>query len=336
MKALVVTAPNQPAVQEIPEPRPGRYDALVRIEACGICNSTDWKLIEGTMSWAPPFPIVLGHESVGIVTEVGPGVRKFKVGDRVSRPLAFWPGSEPGLNVAMGGFAERGMVRDGAAMAADGDESLAEDYNVQRQIVLPPNLDAVTGALAISLSETASMLRHLPNLRGKKIVVAGTGIAGLAFTLWAKLAGAFVITLGRRASRLEEAKKTGADATVDTTRDNFPKEILQIAAGPVDGMIEATGDAALAGRLLEALSEQGFAAAYGVPPTGTSYDPLWKSHPVEEHLSFPWVADLLARGWIRPDWFISHTWPFEEVLDAFEQAHRGDVRKGFVKIGGAS
>ncbi len=87
MKALVVPQAGKLQLANIPPPEISPYDALVRIEACGICNSTDQKLIEGTMYWAPPFPITLGHEAVGTVIEVGAKVRKFKVGDRVTRPI---------------------------------------------------------------------------------------------------------------------------------------------------------------------------------------------------------------------------------------------------------
>ena len=93
------------------------------------------------MFWAPPFPITLGHESVGTVIEVGPKVWKFKVGDRITTPIGFWPGSRKDLNPAMGGFSEYGIARDGFAMAADGNRSLADDYNVHRQLIVLPGLD---------------------------------------------------------------------------------------------------------------------------------------------------------------------------------------------------
>ncbi|MEI9997917.1 MAG: alcohol dehydrogenase catalytic domain-containing protein [Verrucomicrobiota bacterium] len=217
MKALIVPAPGRIEVRDIPDPEIGPYDALVRNECCGLCSSTDTKLIDGQMFWAPPFPFVLGHESCGTVIKTGAKVRRYQPGDRVTRTLAFWPGTRPGLHVAMGGFAELGLVRDAEAMARDGDVSLLDDYNTQRQCVVSKALDPVQASLAISLSETASVLRHLPKLRGKTIAVAGTGVAGLAFTLWCKLAGARVITLGRRPQRLAEAKRLGADATVDTS-----------------------------------------------------------------------------------------------------------------------
>lgn len=332
MKAVVVPEVGRLEIQDIPNPELGPYDALVRNEWCGICSSTDSKLIDGTMFWAPPFPFVLGHESSGTVVEVGKKTRRYRVGDRVTRSLAFWPGSRKELNVAMGGFAEYGIVRDAEAMARDGDSSLLEDYNTLREVVMPAHLGSIDASLAISLSETASMLRHLPNLRGKTVVVAGTGVAGLTFTLWCKLAGAYVIGLGRRASRLEEASRLGADATLDTSRGDVVQGLLELGRGPVDGLIEATGDADLANRLLGALRDDGFAAAYGVPPTGIAYDKRWANYPVEEHLSLPWVCDLIKRGWVNPDWFISHKWDLDQIQTAFDEVRRGDVKKGFIRL----
>lgn len=332
MKALLVPEKGRLELGEIVPPVPGPYDALVRMECCGICNSTDAKLIDGTMFWAPPFPFVLGHESVGTVIEIGPKVRTFKLGDQVTRPLAFWPGTRTGLHVAMGGFSERGVVRDGRAMAGDGDASLANDYNVQRQNVVPEGLSARDAALAISLSECASVLRHLPPLAGKRVVIAGTGIAGLAFTLWCKRAGAFVVTLGRRDERLEAAKTVGADVAVNTSGADWVGQVLRATVGPADGLIEATGDARLAEQMLALLHEDGFASAYGVPPTGTAYDGRWKKSVVEEHLSFGEVAGLLARGVVKPEWFVSHEWDMGEVVAAFDQVRRGEIIKGFVRL----
>ncbi|MCY3021753.1 MAG: alcohol dehydrogenase catalytic domain-containing protein [Planctomycetota bacterium] len=262
MKALVVTAPGWLEIRDIPAPKPGPYDALVRIEWCGICNSTDHKLLMGQMSWAPPCPFVLGHEAAGTVLEVGPHVRKYKPGDVVTRPMAFWPGSRPGMNIAIGGFAEYGLVRDVAAMAADGDKLMANDYTSSRQVVVPKGLSTRDAALAISLSETASALRHLPHPRGLTILVA----------------------------------------------------------------------VKLAQELLAVLKPGGFASAYGAPAAGQAYPPGWQNAQPEEHLSLPWVAGLLARGWVKPEWFVTHTWEFAQVIEAIGQAQRGDVLKGLVRI----
>ena len=332
MKSVVVPQKGQLELAEIPIPAPGSYQALVRIECCGICGSTDWKIINGHMTWAKQYPLVLGHESVGRVVEVGANVRKFKVGDRVTRPV--YPADpDRGLYSAMGGFSEYGLVTDAVAMSADGDPSLLGDYTALRQNVVPAGLGAVEASLAISLSETASVLAGLPSLRNRTVIIAGTGIAGLSLTLWAKMAGARVVTLGRRGTRMAAARALGADATVDTTMDNWQAQVLKATGGLVDGVIEAIGDVAFSAMLLKFVKAGGFACAYGAPEDGQAYPTGWSVAPVEEHLAYGWVADMLKRGWVRSEWFATQIWPLDDAVKAFDFVRRGDIVKGFVLMG---
>jgi threonine dehydrogenase-like Zn-dependent dehydrogenase len=331
MRALVVTEPGAFAWQEVPEPKLGPYDALVEIEACGICSSTDRKLIDVRMSWQPPPPFVLGHEAVGLVTAVGKRVRRFSVGDRVTRPVAWWPGEGP-MGIGIGGFAERGIVRDHLAMARDGDNTLVNEYLPQRQVVLPPWLAPQSAVLGVTLAETASVLASLPVLRQRRVAVTGTGCAGLSFALWAKLAGARVTVLGRRKERLDKALELGADQTIDTRDPDWPR---QLATGGVDVAIETTCAPDVAGPLAQLLPENGIACAYGAPPEGEEYDARWVNAAVNEHLAWPWVTDLIRRGWIDPAWFITHRYPANDIVSAFDAVVRGEVVKAIVDIGGS-
>jgi len=108
MRAAIVETPGRLEIREVPLPQPGDYQALVRMEACSICNATDHKIVEGQLPFISrdQYPGILGHESVGTVVEVGPRVRHFREGDRVLRVWAV----VPGLNSFWGGFAEFGLV----------------------------------------------------------------------------------------------------------------------------------------------------------------------------------------------------------------------------------
>ncbi len=331
MRALIVPEWGRLELRDdIPTPTIRPHQALVRIECCGICSSTDWKVIRGQMAWAGRPPLLLGHESVGRVVRVGERVRRFREGDRVTRPI-FPPGLN-GWGSAFGGFAEYGIVTDVQAMASDGDDSMLDDYNARRQNVVPVGIEPADAALAISLAETASVLRLLPNLNGKRVVVAGTGVAGLALTRWCKLAGAFVVTLGRREPRLSLAREIGADAVVDTRHDAFLQQTRDACPGPVDGLIEAIGDVAFADRLLDLLEDNAFACAYGAPAGDDRFDPRWRVADVREQHNYPWVCDMIQRGWVRSDSFVSHSWPFDRVREAFEAVRAGDVVKGIVQV----
>ena len=112
MKGIFVTAKDQTAILDLPEPAIGPYEALVQVEACGICNSTDWKIIHREFVGGS-YPVLLGHESAGGVIRIGEQVRSFALGDRVLRstlraehlPFA-------GSRSCWGGFVERAIVTD--------------------------------------------------------------------------------------------------------------------------------------------------------------------------------------------------------------------------------
>lgn len=83
MLSVAVVKPDQVELVDIPIPTPGPYEARIRSEAACLCNATDRKLIEGHFPGVEDYPLILGHETVGIVEQVGEKVRNFKVGDRL-------------------------------------------------------------------------------------------------------------------------------------------------------------------------------------------------------------------------------------------------------------
>ena len=89
MRAVVVIEPDKVDIVEISEPVCGPYQAKVKTEAATLCNATDGKLVSGHFPGVENYPLVLGHESVGIVQKVGEKVRNFKAGDRVVGGLLF-------------------------------------------------------------------------------------------------------------------------------------------------------------------------------------------------------------------------------------------------------
>ena len=81
MKAAVLTGPNEMTVREVETPEPGAGDVLVRVKACGVCQ-TDYLGFTGARE-NMPYPTIMGHEISGIVDKTGPGVKGFKAGDEV-------------------------------------------------------------------------------------------------------------------------------------------------------------------------------------------------------------------------------------------------------------
>ncbi len=157
MLAAVVSKPGVLEVIDIPLPRPGPYDCLVKIDACAICTGTDSHIAFGKFPWRVDYPFILGHESTGAITEVGSKVKYFKLGQRVTRPTAV-PNNERinGLGSNWGGFAEWGIVRDTRAAAEDGltvDGMLSASRNP-----LPGDVDPISAALSINQREILSVV----------------------------------------------------------------------------------------------------------------------------------------------------------------------------------
>lgn len=326
MRALIVPATGELQVADVPRPEPRPGEALVRVLACGVCTSTDWKVINGQMPWAGPPPFVLGHESVGEVVEVGPGVTALKPGDRVTRPV--FPEGEP-LGTAFGGFAEYGIVADPRAQRST---ERINDYNRDRQRVIPNGLSADATALSISLAETASVVNALPDLSGRSVAVAGTGIAGLSLTVWAKAADAWVVTIGRRDKRLARASLLGADATVNSSSHDVVDATLAAAGGAIDGVLEAIGDTAFADRLARLVKPDGWLVAYGAPPSGRAFDERWRIADVKEQDAYDHVWDGMLDGRLNAESFGMVTRPFHAVIDALHEAREGHQVKIVIRM----
>ena len=335
MKALVVVRPGTLELRDIPRPVPGPREALVKIDACGICGTTDRELIAGTQPYHNEYPAILGHESTGLVVEVGADCRKYKVGDRVTRPAAIIAGSHrDSLASCWGGFAEYGLVREPAPGAVP-------DYQEERELVVDSRLSPAQAALAISLAETASWIWQLPPLGGHAVVVSGTGCAGLTIATWCKMAGARVCVLGRRNERLETARRLAADAVVNVRTATDPvDEIRAFAPEGADIFCDACGARDQVVLAAKVCREGGLWARYAVEPAGGYDEPsdgapgILRAIPeAREHIAYDWAADALLRGTVRAGDFLTHEWPLEDYAEAFAAVARGEVIKGLLRIG---
>ena len=248
MRAAVVEAFKEPLKiwNDWKDPEIGANDAIVKIMANGICRS-DWHLWQGHWDWlgfSPPLPAVLGHESAGIVEEVGSNVKRFKKGDRVVFPFGQACGSCPtcadghqnicdNLSMSMflgaGGFGEYSPV-------ASADVNLVE---------LPESVSFVEGAgLGCRFITAFHGVTYQGNVEpGQWVAVFGCGGVGLAAVDVASAMGANVIAVSRSANKLEKARELGAVHTV-VAGDNASGEIQEYTKGGVHVALECLGTAA--------------------------------------------------------------------------------------------
>lgn len=329
MKALLVTGIGQMAMAELPIPEPGPYEALVKVEACGICNSTDHKLVMGT--FVPgKFPSALGHESAGKVVQLGAKVRHFAIGQRVLRPGLFdW--HVPDGRSTWGGFSEYAVVVDGRAMREDGGGE--GHWSAAKQQVVPETISAAQAAAMITLKETLSCLQNLGVTAGSSVAIVGTGPVGQAFAYEARLLGAEQLTVfGRRRDWAERFAVLGADRYV--VGDDWPEGVIRLTADRgFDFVIEAVGSSRALSTALKLAGKKGKVGLYGVTPEDDPWLAAEYKHPqvsmprVEEADVHEQFLEWVAQGKIHLDDWYTATIPWTEYQQGFELVEQNHSAK---------
>lgn len=270
MKAAVVVEPGKLDVLEVPVPAPGPYQALVAIEACSFCSSTDLKIVHNELPFVSDYPCILGHESVGRVVQCGEMVRHLAEGDRVLRPVAAYPGEKLGEYFSgWGGFAEYGLVTDWRAAVADGRIAEAQVGLWPRlQQTIPDDMDAADATMLITLKETLSSLQDMGMRPGASVLVVGDGAVGAGFARWAKMMGGHPVAVaGHHDDRLERIAALGADAVINTSATSLQKGVEGCEAlkgARFDFIIDAVGSGEICAEAVGLLAGGGTIAVYGV------------------------------------------------------------------------
>lgn len=324
MKALITDGDNTVRLVEgAPEPTLGPYDCRVRVEAFAFCNSTDGKIVGNLSPLQMAYPAVLGHESVGTVTDVGEKVRHFSVGDRVLRPYAEYPGHTLGdYHMAWGGFAEFGKVGDVAAMRMDGlgDEAHALRYLAYQQTV-PKGIEPAAALLLIPWKEMHSALDGVNQIAGRRFLVTGAGIVALCFGRLLKQRGAAHVALtARRTEPLEFARQHGAaDGVLAIDEAVAESECF-------DAMIETTGSLAFAASQLPRIRSAGDVYAYAIYPEmgdESAFSPLGQDHRFQridphEAAAHEAVCDMVRAGQLPCRELVTHTFRIEDWCEAWQ------------------
>jgi alcohol dehydrogenase len=266
MRALVFRGPNQIGIETVPIPHPGPGEAVIRITLTTICG-TDLHILRGEYPVKPG--LVIGHEPVGVVHEIGVGLSGYEIGDRVlvgaitpcgqcnyclsgdwsqcGGPIGGWKFG----NTVNGAQAEYLLVPNAQANLAKIPDDLTDE-----QVVLLADI-ASTG---ISAAESGQVQI------GDTVAVFAQGPIGLCATAGAKLKGAgFIIAVESDPVRAAMAKRMGADIVVDHTQRDPVREIRRLTDGKgVDVAIEALGTQSTFENALRSLRAGGTLSSLGV------------------------------------------------------------------------
>ena len=268
MFSVAVIEPGRVEIVEIPKPTPGAYDAVVKTEAAYVCNATDKEIIEGHFPGIEDYPLLLGHESVGIVESVGEKVSTFTPGDRVVGGLLLTP-TDPKYVSGFGGFSEYILVRDHHAMVADGvadtEHGWDEVYKIQR--IVPPEIPVEAAGLLCTWREVLGSFTDFRLQAGDDILVVGGGPVGLSFVAFARLCGmGYIGCVDSHPEKRRKAIELGADEVFERDDPRLP-ELLKTRGKPLDVVIDAVGREEIVNAALPLLRWEGSLCVYGVVGT---------------------------------------------------------------------
>nr|MBA2600760.1 S-(hydroxymethyl)mycothiol dehydrogenase [Actinomycetota bacterium] len=347
------------SVETIRVPDPGPEEALVRVQACGVCH-TDLHYREGAIT--DDFPFLLGHEAAGVVEAVGEGVHNVAPGDFVilawrapcgtcrsclkgrpwycfdsknaTQPMTLADGTVLTAALGIGAFAEVTLVDAAQAVKVDPTASPAAAGLIGCGVMAGLGAAMYTGGVG----------------RGDTVAVFGCGGVGNAAIQGSALAGARkIIAVDIDEKKLEWAKGFGATDTVNGGQVDPVEAIKDLTDGlGVDVAIEAVGRPETMKQAFFARDLAGTMVQVGVPdPTmtvelpmleffgrGGALKPSWYGDCLPSR-DFPMLIDFYLAGRLDLDRYVSETIAIDEVEDAFHKMERGEVLRSVVMFDAA-
>ena len=343
MKALVFRRPGEIRLETLPIPRARAGEAIIQITITTICG-TDLHILKG--EYPVKAGLVIGHEPVGIIHEIGDGVTGYAVGDRVLVG-AITPCGQCNFCLS-GNWSQCGGVLGGwkfgntiyGAQAeylrvpnAQANLAKIPDELTDEQVVLLADI-ASTG---IAASESADMQI------GDSVAIFAQGPIGLCATAGAKLKGAsLIIAVESDPVRAEMAKRMGADVVLDFTQGDVVKQIKGMTGGRgVDVAIEALGTQATFENALRVLRPGGTLSSLGVY-SGKLSVPLEPfaaglgDHKIVTTLCpggkerMRRLMELVRHGRLDLTPLLTHSFPLERITEAYQLF--GERRDGVIKV----
>lgn len=339
MRAAVLCGPGDIRVVSKPIPRPGPDEVLVKVAMCGTCG-TDLKIFDGHFPQTPPFgEFTPGHEWTGTVAAVGETVDEFQAGDRVC--IEAHSGCGRCDNCLAGRYTaclSYGALAKGhraSGMTADGGFAEYAVHHVSALYKLPPRL-SFEDAVLVTTAGTGLYGLDVAGgyVAGQDVVVFGPGPVGLTTVQVLKALGAGkVICAGTRPSRLELARRLGADHVIDASADGVAETVLGLTGGEgADLTIDCSGSTAVP-ELFPTVTKRGgkvlVVAFYPEPVTFDLSAVVRKNITIytsrgEGGNNIKRAVALAAQGKFRGAEMVTHRFALEDIAEAFRVVRERD------------
>jgi len=320
-------------------PKYGEYQALVKMISCGVCG-TDQKILHGKfkgMTYENDYPLMLGHEGVGRVVEVGAKVTCLKAGDAVLLPFVDPIGD---LKSGWGAFSEYGIVNDAVALERDGHKAGSPLFPecAYAQTVVPPDIDPVDAVMIVTLREVLSAIRTFGITLNSSVVVFGCVLVGATFIRCMNILGVHpIIVFDIDERKLEIALKQGAAYAFNSSREDIAPRVREICPDGADFALDAAGCLPLINQAMELIKDRGKICCYGVPPDNSALID-WNKAPYNWNLCFQQfprkdeegevhnqVLAWLRAGVITLKEFISDYANFDDIIDVFDRVEKRQI-----------
>ena len=344
-------------LEDVVVPDPGPGEAVVQVQACGVCH-TDLHYREGGIN--DEFPFLLGHEAAGVVESIGEGVTDVAVGDFVilnwravcgrcracrrgrpwycfdthnaAQPMTLSDGTALSPALGIGAFAEKTLVHTGQCTKVD-----------------PAASPATVGLLGCGVMAGLGAAINTGNVgRGDSVAVIGCGGVGNAAIAGARLAGAArIIAVDLDARKLQWAEGLGATHTIDSSAVEDVVTAVQDLTGGfgADVVIDAVGRPETWKQAFYGRDLAGTVVLVGVPTPdmtlelplidvfgrGGSLKSSWYGDCLPSR-DFPMLVDLHLQGRLDLDAFVTETIRIGDVEAAFDKMHRGEVLRSVVVL----
>ena len=357
VRGVVAAAKGEPVtIEAIVVPDPGPGEALVAVQACGVCH-TDLHYREGAIG--DEWPYLLGHEAAGVVEAIGAGVTGLAPGDYVviawrapcgtcrscrrgrpwycfdsrnaTQPMTLADGTPLSPALGIGAFADKTLVAAGQCVKVDRAARPEAAGLVGCGVMAGFGAAVNTGGVG----------------RGDSVAVIGCGGVGDAAIAGARLAGArMVIAVDVDARKLDLARSFGATEAVDASAEDPVEAIRRLTDGfGADVVIEAVGRPETYRQAFLARDHAGVLVQVGVPSPDMTIDlPMielfgrggalkssWYGDCLPSR-DFPMLIDLYLQGRLDLDRFVSETIGLDQVEEAFARMQRGEVLRSVVVL----
>ncbi|QHQ27773.1 alcohol dehydrogenase AdhP [Xanthomonas albilineans] len=264
MKAAVVHKFGGPLeIEEVTVPQPGFGEILVKIEACGVCH-TDLHAVHGDWPVKPTLPFIPGHEGVGYIVALGPGVIHLKEGDRVGVP---WLYSACGhCEHCLGGWETLCETQKNTGYSVNG--AFAEYALAAADYVghLPDNVGFVEIAPVLCAGVTTYKGLKVTDTRpGQWVAISGIGGLGHMAVQYAKAMGLKVAAVDVDDAKLDLARRLGAEITVNA-KNIDPALFLKKEIGGVHGALVTAVSPSAFSQAMNMVRRGGTVSLNGLPP----------------------------------------------------------------------